>query len=64
MGLEKGHEIEAEIMGGIGGVILDGRGRPLELPEDAGERLKVLREWFTALKMYPEDMVEKLYGGE
>jgi hypothetical protein len=64
MGLEKGHEIEAEIMGGIGGVILDGRGRPLELPEDAGERLKVLREWFTALKMYPEDMVEKLYGAE
>jgi len=61
MGMERGNEIEAEIMGGIGGVILDGRGRPLELPSDAGERVKALRSWFSALKMYPEEMVEKLY---
>ena len=61
MGMERGNEIEAEIMGGIGGVILDGRGRPLELPEDAGDRVKALRSWFSALKMYPEEMVEKLY---
>ena len=64
MGLERGQEVEAEVMGGVGGIILDGRGRPLELPEDAGERVNVLREWFTALKMYPEDMVGKLYGDE
>jgi hypothetical protein len=61
MGMERGQEVEAEVMGGVGGIILDGRGRPLELPMDAGERVKVLREWFTALKMYPEDMVGKLY---
>ena len=61
MGMERGNELEAEVMGGIGGVILDGRGRPLELPSDAGERVEALRAWFTALKMYPEEMVEKLY---
>jgi uncharacterized protein (TIGR01319 family) len=64
MGLERGQEIEAEIMGGVGGIVLDGRGRPLELPEDIGERVNILRKWFTALKMYPEDMVVKLYGDE
>jgi hypothetical protein len=61
VGLEKGHELEAEIMGGIGGVILDGRGRPMELPVEEGERRGMLRSWFKALGLYPEGMIEKLY---
>jgi len=61
VGLEKGHELEAEIMGGIGGVILDGRGRPMELPVEEGERRGMLRSWFKALELYPEGMIEKLY---
>jgi hypothetical protein len=40
------------LRGGVVGVILDGRGRPLALPEDDKERVKKLREWFTELKLY------------
>jgi uncharacterized protein (TIGR01319 family) len=61
VGMEKGHELRAEIMGGIGGVILDGRGRPMELPAEVGERLNSLRSWFKALDLYPEEMIERLY---
>jgi hypothetical protein len=61
VGAERGHELEAEIMGGIGGVILDGRGRPIALPEDEGERVNALRGWFKALELYPEEMIDRLY---
>jgi uncharacterized protein (TIGR01319 family) len=61
VGMERGHELEAEIMGGIGGVILDGRGRPMELPAEESERVNTLRSWFKALELYPEGMIEKLY---
>jgi hypothetical protein len=48
-------------MGGLGGVILDGRGRPLQLPEDLNQRMDLLRNWFDSLEMYEKDKIEKLY---
>jgi hypothetical protein len=48
-------------MGGIGGVILDGRGRPIHLPDEAEARRALLRKWFAILEMYPEEMIGKLY---
>jgi len=54
MGEGKGKEVEASITGGIVGVIVDCRGRPLELPEDEEKRRENLNRWNKALSIYPE----------
>jgi uncharacterized protein (TIGR01319 family) len=53
-GSGRGKEIRTEIGGGVAGVIIDGRGRPLGLPQDRGERVRKLGEWHKALGVYPE----------
>jgi hypothetical protein len=60
IGEEPGHRATAKIMGGVGGVILDGRGRPLQLPADDTARRELIKEWFAALGMYPEEMIRRL----
>jgi hypothetical protein len=55
-----GKEIKAKIEGGVVGVILDGRGRPLTLPKEKKERQEKLKEWFKALKAYPEEILNKV----
>ncbi|MCH7701817.1 MAG: glutamate mutase L, partial [Planctomycetes bacterium] len=42
------------ICGGTVGVILDGRGRPLQLPEDSRECRRKLQGWYDAVGLYPE----------
>ena len=51
---------EATVIGGIAGVLLDARGRPLYLPTDDAQRRALLYKWFTALKLYPEDPLKEL----
>ena len=53
MGAGRGEEIRTTIFGGEVGIILDGRGRPLVLPEDRGERIAKLRMWSDAVGEYP-----------
>ncbi len=52
-GAGKGKELQAALTGGTVGVILDGRGRPLQLPAETKERVKKLAEWNAALNIYP-----------
>jgi uncharacterized protein (TIGR01319 family) len=52
-GAGSGKRVEKEIRGGTVGIILDGRGRPLALPEDARVRRQMLTEWVKALDLYP-----------
>jgi uncharacterized protein (TIGR01319 family) len=52
-GAGPGKPIEKEIRGGTVGVILDGRGRPLELPADDTERRQQLAQWVRELDLYP-----------
>ena len=47
-GSGKGRPHRARVRGGVTGVILDGRGRPLTLPAAEEERIRNLREWLTA----------------
>jgi hypothetical protein len=54
-----GRSVTSTVMGGVGGLLLDARGRPIGLPEEGGARKELLREWFRALELYPE---EKLRG--
>ncbi|MCD6098891.1 glutamate mutase L [bacterium] len=54
LGQGKGEEVNCEVSGGVVGLILDGRGRPLLLPEDKDERVQKLVEWYRAIDIYPE----------
>ncbi|MCW3978501.1 MAG: glutamate mutase L, partial [Candidatus Bathyarchaeota archaeon] len=49
--------LETEIEGGVVGVVIDTRGRPLTLPEDGRERRRTLLKWYKALDLYPEEFM-------
>jgi len=59
VGAGPGHELETKVYGGVVGIVVDARGRPLQLPEDDKERKKKLLEWFMALDAYPENSLKK-----
>ena len=50
----------ATIIGGVAGIMLDARGRPLYMPEDDAHRRALLYKWFSSLKLYPEDPLKEL----
>lgn len=54
MGEGRGKPLKTEATGGAVGIIIDGRGRPLELPEDKQKRMDLLAQWNKALDIYPE----------
>ena len=54
LGAGKGKKIQQEIFGGTVGIILDGRGRPLYLPEDNNLQRQNLKQWILALDVYPD----------
>jgi uncharacterized protein (TIGR01319 family) len=60
MGEGPGHAVEKTLMGGVAGVLLDARGRPLYLPEEESARSDLLIKWFRALDLYPEEKLEEL----
>ena len=51
-GAGNGKEVQREIKGGTVGVILDGRGRPLDLPEDPATCRQSVQSWINALDLY------------
>ena len=53
VGAGKGRPYETKVTGGLIGVMLDGRGRPLELPADPRQRSNALTRWIRALDVYP-----------
>jgi uncharacterized protein (TIGR01319 family) len=53
MGSGSGNRVEAEIEGGVVGLVLDGRGRPFSLAKDASRRRADLNKWYKAMGMYP-----------
>ena len=53
LGAGNGHAVEAEVPGGIVGLVIDTRGRPLEIPTDTTQRVAQLTKWQTALDTYP-----------
>ena len=54
MGAGRGQPVEAEIEGGVVGLVVDTRGRPLEVSNTSTERVALLKKWFQALEVYPE----------
>lgn len=50
VGNGRGEVLETKVQGGPAGLILDGRGRPLEFPSES-ERVKKVAEWFAAFEL-------------
>jgi hypothetical protein len=53
VGAGRGVPVERRVRGGVVGLVLDGRGRPLQLPGKQDARVRALKEWNRALNLYP-----------
>jgi len=53
VGMGEGKEMTATLHGGVVGIVLDTRGRPLTLHKDRDKRNKILTKWWRALDLYP-----------
>jgi hypothetical protein len=53
MGVGAGVAMTKEVQGGVVGLLLDGRGRPLKLPAEQQARVTALTKWFTSVDLYP-----------
>lgn len=53
VGAGNGQVVESEVIGGVVGLVVDTRGRPLEMPADAQQRVAQLTKWQSALDAYP-----------
>ena len=53
LGAGAGVAVTREVQGGVVGLLLDGRGRPLQLPTDHAARVASLTKWFSAVGLYP-----------
>ncbi len=53
LGQGAGVPVSREVQGGVVGLLLDGRGRPLQLPADQPARVAALTKWFNAVDLYP-----------
>ncbi|MCG3181278.1 MAG: hypothetical protein BIFFINMI_03657 [Phycisphaerae bacterium] len=55
VGAGSGREIQGTVRGGVVGLVLDGRGRPLALPDNLADRRAKITEWNRALQLYPDE---------
>ncbi|NGZ99073.1 MAG: methylaspartate mutase [Nitrospira sp. WS110] len=53
MGAGAGEAVTKELQGGVVGLLLDGRGRPLKFPAEQQARVAALTKWFKAVDLYP-----------
>ena len=54
VGANRGQPVQTEVLGGVVGLVVDTRGRPLEISTDSEMRVADLKRWMAALKVYPE----------
>lgn len=54
VGAGKGMAVTKEARGGVVGLMLDARGRPLQLSVDEKARVAALTKWYKAVSLYPE----------
>ncbi|MBU2529613.1 MAG: glutamate mutase L [Elusimicrobia bacterium] len=54
LGAGPGNKVSKKVEGGTVGIVLDGRGRPLDLPKSHAKRIENLNKWYKAMDMYPE----------
>jgi hypothetical protein len=54
LGKGPGQSLTRTVQGGVAGLILDGRGRPLQLPSEQAARVAALTRWYEAVDLYPK----------
>ena len=54
MGAGYGKAVTKKVKGGVVGLILDARCRPIQLPASQEDRVKLLQIWNKELDIYPE----------
>ena len=54
LGTGAGVPVTREVQGGVVGLLLDGRCRPLQLPADHQARVAALMKWYQAVDLYPK----------
>ncbi len=59
MGAGAGVAVTKDVHGGVVGLLLDGRGRPLKLPAEQQARVASLTKWFDAVGLYPGSSTER-----
>jgi uncharacterized protein (TIGR01319 family) len=60
VGAGPGRRLETEVEGGVVGVVIDARGRPLMISSDANTRKAKLLDWFRNLNMYPKAALDEI----
>lgn len=60
VGEGQGRVFKTTVMGGKVGIILDARGRPIELPEENDKRKMLLVKWMHSLQLYPKDKLNSI----
>ena len=58
-----GKKVVGKVQGGTVGLILDGRGRPLVLPEDVKASQALIDMWVKAINLYPPVVIADKPGG-
>ncbi|MFP4456540.1 MAG: glutamate mutase L [Clostridia bacterium] len=53
-----GKMVKSLLTGGTGGIIIDGRGRPIKFEKDSLKRSKQLKSWLHTLEAYPDNYME------
>ena len=53
VGAGAGASVTRDVQGGVVGVLLDGRGRPFQLPPDPPARVAALNKWYRSVGLYP-----------
>ncbi|HJT22720.1 MAG TPA: glutamate mutase L [Nitrospira sp.] len=54
VGAGAGLAVTRDVQGGVVGLLLDARGRPLRLPNDDQARAALLNKWYHAVELYPK----------
>lgn len=54
-----GKNVFRRVKGGVVGLVFDGRGRPVYVPEDEKERFNMLLDWYSSMNLYPKEKIEE-----
>jgi uncharacterized protein (TIGR01319 family) len=54
LGNGKGQQVEKHISGGVVGLILDGRGRPIQFAQNDRDRVDQVTAWNRSMELYPD----------
>ena len=57
-GAGDGKKVLGKVTGGVVGLILDARGRPISIAKDEAARVQQLQSWARAVDLYPTERTE------